>query len=350
MAFVRPTLAELASRIQEDLRSRLSLASPLLRRSMVHVLSRGIAGAVHMLHGHLEYLARQVFPDRSEKEFLVRQAGLFGIARRPAEYASGPASVSGTNGSIIPAGSVLLRADGAAYEVDAEVTIAGGVAAPNVTAVVAGADGNADQGVPLAFESPIAGVNAAATVGAGGIVNGSDEESDDALRARLLARLREPPHGGAAADYIAWALEVPGVTRAWVFPLEGGAGTVTVRFVRDDDATLIPDAAEVAAVQAHIDEARPVTATVTVAAPVAVALNLTVAITPDTSVTRAAVEAELRDMLRRVAKPGGTIPLSKIKGAVDGAEGVTDWTVTAPAADVTHASGQLAVLGTVTWS
>ena len=39
--------------------------------------------------------------------------------------------------------------------------------------------------------------------------------------------------------------------------------------VRDDDASLIPDAGEVATVQAYIDSLRPVTASVTVVAPTA---------------------------------------------------------------------------------
>ena len=39
--------------------------------------------------------------------------------------------------------------------------------------------------------------------------------------------------GGAQADYVTWALAVPGVTRAWAAS-EQGAGTITVRFLMDD--------------------------------------------------------------------------------------------------------------------
>ena len=45
-------------------------------------------------------------------------------------------------------------------------------------------------------------------------------------------------------DYVAWATEVPGVTRAWCSPNGMGAGTVVVRFVRDDDDDPIPDSGE----------------------------------------------------------------------------------------------------------
>src|SRR5918912_3038716 len=107
MAFTRPTLSELVDRVQQDVVSRLKLSAPILRRSVVYVISRVVAGAAHMLHGNLEYLARQMFPDTSEAEYLVRQAALFGISRKPAAYASGDVTITGTNGSVIPAGTVL---------------------------------------------------------------------------------------------------------------------------------------------------------------------------------------------------------------------------------------------------
>jgi uncharacterized phage protein gp47/JayE len=350
MAFQRPTLNELVDRVQQDFVSRLGLAGAVLRRSVVHILARVVAGAAHMLHGHLEYLSRQIFPDRSEAEFLERQASLFGITRRAAQFATGSVDVAGTSGIVVAAGTVLLRSDGARYETDAEVMLIGGSATPAVTAVDAGEAGNADAGTALTFESPIEGINSRAAVGVGGLVNGSDPESDDSLRARLLERMRRPPHGGAAADYVAWALEVPGVTRAWVYPLELGAGTVTVRFVRDDDASPIPGAAEVAAVQAYIEERRPVTAAVAVLAPVGEPLDLTLSIAPDTAATRAAVEAEVADFLRRTAEPGGTVPVSQLRMAIGSAEGLTDFDLQSPAADVTSGTGELATPGTITWA
>jgi uncharacterized phage protein gp47/JayE len=350
MPFVRPSLPELVDRIQQDFTSRLMLTAPILRRSFVYVLARVLGGAVHMLHGHLEFLAKQVFPDQSDGDFLVRQAALFGLSLKAAAFASGSLEVTGADGAVIPDSTVLLRADGAAYETDGEVTIAGGTAAPLVTAVAAGADGSCAAGVELTFESPIAGVDALAVVAAGGIVGGSDEESYEGLRTRLIERLRAPPHGGSAADYVAWAKEIAGVTRAWCYPLELGPGTVVVRFVRDDDASLIPDAGEVAAVQAHINEVRPVTATVTVQAPIPDALNYTISVTPDTAPVRAAVEAELKDLLLRSAEPGAIIPRSQIEVAIGTAEGVTDFVLTAPAGDVVHATGHMAVHGAITWA
>lgn len=348
MAFIRPTLSEIVTRVETDLASRLGLSSPILRRSVVYIIARVIAGVAHMLHGHIAWAVGQIFPDQSEREYLLRWGGLFGLALKPAEYAAGPVTVSGTPATVVPAGARLLRADGRAYVVDIDTPIGpAGTESVPVTAELAGADGNAAAGVELVFESPIPNVDATAVVAAAGIVNGSDEESVEAFRARVLARMAEPPHGGNAADYIAWALEVPGVTRAWCDPTWNGPGTVRVLFVRDDDASIIPDAAEVQAVQDHIDAVAPVTADVTVAAPSADPMDVTVHIVPDTSETKASVEAELRDLVRREAVPGGTLLLSHIRNAIGDAAGVTDYTLTSPNANVNSAAGHLITLGAV---
>jgi uncharacterized phage protein gp47/JayE len=349
VAFTRPTLAQLVDRIQQDFVSRLELSAPLLRRSMVYVLSRVMAGAAHMLHGHLDWASVQVLPDQAEEAGLLRWTRLFGMSKTPATFATGSLTITGTNGSIIPATTVYLRSDGAEYTVDADVTISGGTATAALTASVAGAAGSCDAGASLALESPIAGVDSTAVVAVGGLT-GSDEESTEALRTRFLEHLRTPPQGGSEADYIAWAKEVPGVTRVFVAPLEDGPGTVKVRFVRDDDSgSIFPSSPEVTAVQDHIDSVRPVTAIVTVEAPTAVTRNYTIGISPDTAETRAAVEAELIDMLRRDATPGMTLRLSRIQVAVGTSDGVDDYTVTVPHTDTVYAADEMPSHGTITW-
>ncbi len=349
MAFARPTLSQLVERIQADFISRLDLATALLRRAMVYVLSRVIAGAAHLLHGHLEYLGRQLFPDTSEDEFLIRQAALFGVTKNAATFAKASASVTGSNGTVIPEDTRVVSELGFEYTVDAEATIAGGTAAIALTAVLAGADPTLTAAQSLSFESPIAGADSTFSVTAS-TQDGSDEEDIEGLRTRFKARLASPPHGGNDEDYIAWAKEVTGVTRAWPVGNGLGPGTVLVRFARDEDASPIPDAGEVTAVQDYIDALAPAHATVTVAAPTGLARAFTFTmISPDTAAVRAAVEAELADLILREGEPGGTLLLSAIRTAIGNAAGVEDYTLTVPAADVTHTAGQIPLMGTVTW-
>jgi uncharacterized phage protein gp47/JayE len=182
-----------------------------------------------------------------------------------------------------------------------------------------------------------------------GLVGGSDVESDESLLERLLFRIRKPPQGGAAHDYEAWAREVPGVTRVWVYPLWMGVGTVGVFFVRDGDDDVIPSPAEVATVQAHIEARRPVTAEVYVLAPTPRPVNVRLRVTPDTPEVRTAVEAELRDLVRREGQPGSVLLRSHITEAISLASGEFDHMLEAPAGDVVTQPGEMPVLGTVTW-
>lgn len=355
MPFQRPTLTALREQARQDFAARLPGADGLLRQSNIRVLSDVFAGALHLVYGFVDWVSRQVIPDTAESVYLERWARIFAIERRPAARAAGSATASGTVGAAVPLGARLLRADRREYRVTAGTVIGGaGAAAVQVEAVEPGAAGNADPGTVLSFATALPGVDAAAPVAAGGLGAGADAEDDDALRARLLARLAEPPHGGNAADYVAWALQVPGVTRAWVYPGELGLGTVSVRFMMDGVRAAdqgIPQPADVAAVAAHVDPLRPVTADVTVVAPVAVPMDVVIdGLDPDTPEVRAAIAAELADLVARDAEPGGTLARSKVWEAVAQAAGERRHVLTAPAADVVRGTGEIAVLGDITYT
>ncbi len=352
MPFNRPTLQQLIDRAQADIETRLPGTDARLRRSNLNVLSRVHSGGMHGLYGFLHWLSRQFLPDTAESENLDRIATLWlAEGRKPAAPAAGPILFTGNNGAVIPAGTLLQRSDGAEYATDAEVTIADGEADAQVTAVQGGTEGNTEAGSALTLVSPIAGVQSQATVGGAGLTNGIDIESDDALRERVIARMQQPPHGGASFDYIMWALAVPGITRAWVFPLGLGEGTVLVYVVTDDADPIIPDGTKIQEVQDYIDERRPVTADVTVVAPTAVALDFEIEdLEPDELSVRDAVEASLRDLIRRTAEPGGTILISHIREAISIAAGEHDHVLVDPVANVDHSDGEIAVMGNITWS
>lgn len=352
--FSRPSLVDLNDRVKADINSGIPGADARLRRSFLGVLARALAGLAHGLYGYLSWIAAQAIPDTANAAGLEAWARVWGVTRKVASKASGSVTFTGTNGTVIASGTEIIRSDGTSYLTTAEGTVASGTVTLSVQAAVAGAAGAADAGTAMKFVSPVSGVNASGVVAAGGLGGGADAETDDELRARLVARIQEPPQGGAGLDYVRWAKEVAGVTRAWVTGGEMGVGTVTVRFMMDSTySDGIPLSGDVTAVQAYIDAAsrRPVTAELYVAAPVAVALDVEITnLTPNTTAVKAAVEAELADMVRRIAEPGGTIPLSKIWEAVSIASGETSHLITSPTSDVTHTVGQIATLGAVTYA
>lgn len=351
MPFTRPTLTQLIERAAVDIEARLPGTDARVRRNLLRILARMHAATAHGLYDYLNWISRQVMPDTADAEILARHASIWQIVRKAAAAAKGNITVTGTNAVTVPAGTLVQRSDGTQYTTDADGTIATGTAAIAVTASTGGAVTNTAANSTLTFATPIAGVNSTATVAAAGLTGGTDTETDDSLRGRLLARLRRLPSGGARDDYVAWALEVSGVTRAWVYPQAYGDGTVLVRCMTDDaTANGIPTAAKIAEVQAYIDERRPVAADFSAAAPIAVALNCTIAVVPNTQSVRDAVTAELTDMIRRDAEPGATIFVSRIREAISIAAGETSHTLVSPAADVAHAASEIAVMGAITWA
>ncbi len=348
MPFNRPTLSDLITRARSDIDTRLPGADSALRHSVLDVLARMHGGAMSGAYGYLDFLARQILPDTAEAEFLARHAAIWGIRRKAAIAATATAIATGVNGTAIPEDTRALRVDGREYRVTAGDVIAAGVASLALEAVEPGPDGDLTTGTVLTLSSAILGVNAAITVNAIGVA-GVLEEDDASLLARLLDRIRTPPQGGSRNDYRAWALAQPGVTRAWVYPGWMGAGTVGVAFVMDQREDIIPEAPDLAAVQAALDALRPVTAEVVVFAPTPAPLDVVLRVSPNTPAVRAAITAELADFFTRDAEPGGTIYRSRLSETISLAAGEFSHAVELPDDDFTAPPGHIPALGTVTF-
>lgn len=360
MAFDIPTLRALADRTARAFRSNLKGSDAFLWPNNVAVSAKVIAGAVWEAFSFLDYISRQMFVHTAEGIWIDRHAAEYGMTRLPATFASGQATISGDPNTAVPAGLVLQRADGVQYEIIAPGTTDGlGAVDVSVRALTAGKTGNATAGTGLSFAAPVSRLNTAAEVASGGIGNGADTESDENLRQRVWNRKRLPPHGGAAHDYVAWAQEINGVTRVFVDPVTAtnGRTSVGVWFLMDDlyeDG--IPQNADVGLVAAYIDTLRPAGAIVAVAAPTPVEVDIEIAgLTPDSVSVRNAIQAELLDLLRRTASVSTTtepftLRRSKIVEAISTATGEDYHTLAQPADDVDFDTGEIPVLGEITYS
>ena len=199
------------------------------------------------------------------------------------------------------------------------------------------------------------------------LAGGTDPETDDELRARVLLRIRKPPMGGDADDYVFWAMQVPGVTRAWCSPQEMGPGSVTLRFMMDDlratanpTTSGFPLAADVAAVQAYVNTQRPVTADVFVVAPIPEPIPFTItSLNSNTVATQAAIATSTAAAILQRGRPayaaGGAsqpaqpIYAAWISDAVLAASGVVSFDLTM-ADHVMPTKGSLAVPGVITYA
>ncbi len=347
MPFDTPTLPKLIERTDADL---AGATERVLRRSDQIVLGRVHAGAAHEQHGYLAFVARQILPDECEEDMLVRYAKLrLKVPRREAVAATGPITVVGQVGAVIDQTVVLQYADGRRYVVKAPVTLTAAQATVTVSAVEPGVAGNLPAGAALELVSPVLGIAPNATVLAPGITGGTEQESIEALRQRVIRSYRIVPDGGNADDYETWAREVPGITRAWCRRHYMGLGTVGVFVMRDDDPDPIPSQASLDAVRDHIEAERPVTAELYVLAPKDKPLHFQIRLSPDTTATRAAVEKSLRDLIKREGDLGVTVLRTHLAEAISQAAGENDHELIAPAANVGLAPNEIPTFGSVTW-
>jgi uncharacterized phage protein gp47/JayE len=316
----------------------------------------------------LQYIARQAkeyLPDQAGEQMLQRWADIFlPGGRKAATYAVLTATLSGPAGTVVAQGTQFSN-NGVLFQSTADVTLGGtDVATPlSVRALTAGVVGNLDTGTSLSLIAAISGVTASAAV-TGVTSYGVDIESVDSLRDRVLFRIRKPPMGGDADDYVAWAREVPGVTRAWAAPHEVALGTVTVRFMMDDLRASVggyPIQADCDAVAAHLATVRPITVSdIYVVSPIPQPVNFAISnLSPDTLSTRAAILSSVSDMIKQRAaparavngslQPAQTIYAAWISEAISAAEGVDYFDLTASDAVMAN-GGRMATLGTVAFA
>ncbi|WP_248767758.1 baseplate J/gp47 family protein [Pseudomonas sp. MWU12-2345] len=344
MPFETPSLPVLINRTQGD------LAGDSLRQSDAQVLARTLGGAAFGLYGYLDWIADQILPDTADDTTLERIAELrLHQPRKAAQSASGSVSYTAAAGAVLDAGTLLQTSDGRSYTVTVGGTTSGGTNTAQIQALDAGSLGNGDAGLTLFPVQPVQGIGNTFTVLDPGLSGGVAAESIESLRARVISSYRIIPNGGSAADYETWALECPGITRAWCRGSYLGPGTVGLFVMRDDDPVPLPDDGQLALVQAYIDPLRPVTAELHVLAPVLVPVTYTLRLIPDTTATRAAVEAELQDLHDREGGLGETLLLTHIAESISSASGEQDHLLVSPSADVPAAANQLLAFGGCVW-
>ena len=364
MPFARPPLTTLRNQAIEDITtSGVPGLDGLLRNAVLRVLAWVQAGLAYSIYGYLDWIARESVPFTATDEYLFAWAALIGVYQKDSTPATGSAQFTGTAGLVLPSGSPLTRQDGTPYTSTADATVDDtGVLVVPLVAAVNGAATNADVGVAMSIASPVPGINSGGVTSTP-LTGGSDQETQDELRTRMLFKYASPPQGGAASDYIEWAREVPGCTRAWiqasggqvqVYPMFDVSNADFGGFPQGSDGCALeesrgpPASGDQLDVAAHIWPLQPVTALVFVTAPVPLPVNITIAnLNPSTVEMEAAILASLQDAFLTIGEVAGTIYPSQLYAAISATPGVVVFDMTIPAAPVTAPAGALPVMGTL---
>lgn len=323
--------------------------------SFVDDLLGPVAVEHYKIYQSLNAVQPMVHVDATSGKYLDMEAEDLGIEpRKTGTKAQVTLTVAGTAGFTIPAGTRFSTADNLYFETLSAVEIPeAGQVEISVQAEQVGEQYNVDTGTILyqfQNDSRIQAVtNASAAMG------GMDPESDESLFSRIDSSRKKPRTSGNAYDYEAWACEVSGVGYAKCTPIQYGPGTVGV-LVADENRQPVDDAV-VTACAGHIETKRPVGADVTVKSAEALAINVTAAVTTDSTTTKETAKAAftglLDEYLRSLAFSQYTVLYNRVGALIIGTDGVIDYgnlTLNGVADSVTVGAEQVPVVGEVVFT
>ncbi len=300
--------------------------------SDIDIRMKVLAGEIYNDEVNLEFIKRQIFATTATGDYLDYHAADRGLTRKEAVKAKGEArfyvEIPVVSPILIPQGTVVSAggANSVRFSTDEDAVINGGeyyISVP-CTACIGGESGNIGANKIDTIVTSVVGVDGVQNLWA--FKGGSEKESDEALRRRVLDTYKAVSNGTNKAYYKRLALSVDGVYSANVVPLVRGTGTVDVYIAsRNAPAT----SALVSKVQAIMTAQRELNVSVEVSTAdvqnVTVAVFVTLKDGYDLNTVRENIRASVSDYFDTL-EVGDGVTEHPLSAAIIRAEGVEDFT------------------------
>lgn len=331
MPHITPTVEAIRSTLLRDIRNLLPDAD-ISENSDYYIRASTVASCAAGIYQDQGWIVRQIFPDTADIEFLELHCRTRGLVRKAANTATGTIDMTGEPGAIVASGLTVTRDARSFVTTQADVIGVDGTVTVAAQATLAGSLGNTTQVMSGTLSSTPDGIDSTVIINV--MRGGTGQESPTDLLSRLLDIIRRPPAGGNHHDYKRWALEVPGVTAAYVYPLRRGLGTVDIVITSDDG---LPSQAIIDETQRYIDDVRPVTAKNSwVMAPTVNTFDIDLKVRLDNvafDVAAGLIKETLTEYVGRLT-PGEPFILSHAEMLVSLVTGVTDRKIMTPTENV----------------
>lgn len=243
-----PSYQELNKVIQSDLDS-----GPMLY-SLRKLFGKALVGIAGGLYRFADEKIENLMPDTAKGDYADRWAKIWYTKRKLATPARGNIGVESASKVEIPKDTEWLHSDTQLRLRSTERAVVDGKGSIKVEAVEVGLKGMLEPNETLTITSPIPGLESEASVVS--LSGGSERERDEQLRKRYLRKAQLPPQGGAPHDYIFWAEDIPGVSRAWVLPRpKKELGKVHLMFI--DENGVLPSEARIQEVDKILQQKKP---------------------------------------------------------------------------------------------
>ncbi|NFO31424.1 baseplate J/gp47 family protein [Clostridium botulinum] len=272
--------------------------------------------------------------------------------RKKATIATGTIKIVGKKKAKLPQKTLVATSLGITYITQEEVILDdSGIGYVGIIAEKEGSKYNADVGeiccLLVKYEGILSIINEEK------ITNGYDQESDEDLYNRYLLKIRTPATSGNDYHYKQWCLETEGCGSAKVYPLWNGNGTVKCVISNSNKRAASKELID--KVKQHIEEVRPIGATVTVVSVEELLLNVSVSLIYNSKeITldkiKENIKSSIEEYLKKVALNINYISIAKIGALILSSDGVEDYnnlTINGSTNNVTVNDNQIAVLGEV---
>lgn len=271
--------------------------------------------------------AQTCLKEEGGTEFLERRAYEHGVIRKDGVKATTKVRFTGTNGVVIPKGSLVATKSGLIYYTIESGEIVGGYVDIPVEAKEVGIKYNVPANTIT--ETPVQITGVTSVTNPQPVINGLDVETDEDLLIRLLDKVRLPATSGNKYHYELWAKEVEGVGGVRVVPLWNGNGTVKVIIINSNkepaDENLIED------VYRYIETQRPIGANVTVVSAKGVPIDISVKLIIDRNYSLYNIKSDIEERIinylrNEVAFKESYVSYAIIGSLIIGVNGVMDYT------------------------
>jgi hypothetical protein len=192
------------------------------------IISTALGNELAVVNANCVVRCDAMMPDSAIGPDLTRQADLLDLEKQPAAGSVGSVEIEASATTTIETGRQLVDSAGLRFEVTVGGNYDDGDAVP-IRAISTGDATNHAEGDVLQWATAPPYCSSNATVTAGGLTNGIDDEDEEVLRARVLAVYQNPPGAGNWEHVVETAEEsTPSVQKGFAFPVILGAGTMGV--------------------------------------------------------------------------------------------------------------------------
>ncbi len=292
-----------------------------------------------------------MFVNTSTGIWLDKRGAEYAIHRKKGTKATGVCTFTGQKNAFVPAGSVCSTLSGLLFLVKTDTIIGeNGTVDIAVEAQEIGGKYNVLPNSIIILPVHINGVSS--VINKEKILGGSDVETDDELAQRILEKLQKPATSGNIHHYRQWAKEVNGVGEVKVFPLDNGPGTVTVMPITNTGRS--PNSDIIKKIKEHIEQNRPIGATVTVTAPTEkiIAVDAVLTISPSTTIdtVKTAYEKSFQEYIRNTAFRSSMVDFYRCLSMfydIEGVDAVQTFTINGKTENIKIAEREVQVAGAI---